>query len=1159
MKRIFEKVLSITLAAAMSLTLLPTAAFAAPAMDSSQNSANDNLLRIWYDEPATDWQTQALAIGNGYMGGMVFGGVKKDKVHINEKTVWKGGPTATNNYNYGNTNPTNTEEDLQKIKNDLNAIREKLDDKSEFVFGFDEASYESSGTSTKGEAMDWLNKLMGNLNGYDAPQDYADLFMTNNAIDESAVTNYIRDLDMRTGLATVSYDYDGVHYTREYFNSYPDNVLVVRLTADKGGKINFDANLTDKTGGSVSNTAEGDTITMKSKLRSNGLKVEAQLKVLPEGGSLTANGSSINVANANSATLVLACGTDYKMELPTFRGEDPHEAVTGRIGAAADKGYAALKEDHVADHSALFSRMELGFNEEIPQIPTDELIKKYRNMVDKNGGEVPTESEQRALEVICYQFGRYLTIAGSREGSLPTNLQGVWGEGGFAWGGDYHFNINVQMNYWPTMASNLAECQVPYNDYLNVLREAGRGAAAAAFGIKSEEGEENGWLVGCFSTPYMFASMGQKNNAAGWNPTGSAWALLNSYEYYLFSGDTEYLKNELYPSMKEVANFWNEALYWSDYQQRYVSGPSYSPENGPIVNGASYDQQFIWQHFENTIQAAEILGVDEDLVATWREKQSKLDPVIVGDSGQVKEWYEETTFGKAQAGDLEEIDIPQWRQSLGAGTSGQEPPHRHLSHLMALYPGNMISKDNPEYMDAAMVTLNERGLDATGWSKAHKLNLWARTGSSDEAFQIVQSAVGGGNSGFLTNLFSSHGGGNNYKDYPIFQIDGNFGYTAGVNEMLIQSQLGYVQFLPALPEAWNTGFVKGMVARGDFEIDMDWADGEANTFTVTSRNGGEFSGEYKNIANATITDAKGNPVEFTKNSDDRVTFNTEKDGVYTIALPQPKPADKSILSTVLAYAEAQYASDEFENVIDSVQQSFTAALENARTVNADSKASQEAVDSAWQTLMTEIHKLGFVRGDKSTLTQLVEISNSYYNNIDRYTPATAEPFVAALTAAQAVLDDGDAMQGDVAPVESALLDAMMNLRFKADKSVLEAVLAQANDVDLSTYSEAELAAFNAAKAAAEAVYNDVNAEQDAVNDAVSALQAAIIPVTEAPNDTTTPTDTDITTPDAPTQGDTTLTTGGGNAKTGEAAPIALAVAAVSLVGAALFISKKRNR
>ncbi|WP_242828400.1 glycosyl hydrolase family 95 catalytic domain-containing protein [Mediterraneibacter gnavus] len=526
--------------------------------------------------------------------------------------------------------------------------------------------------------------------------------------------------------------------------------------------------------------------------------------------------------------------------------------------------------------------MELGFNEEIPQIPTDELIQKYRNMVENNGGEVPTEAEQRALEVICYQFGRYLTIAGSREGGLPTNLQGVWGEGSFMWYGDYHFNINVQMNYWPTMASNLGECLIPYNDYLKVLAQAGRGAAASAFGIKSEPGEENGWLVGCFSTPYMFASMGQKNNAAGWNPIGSAWALLNSYEYYLYTGDISYLQ-ELYPSMREVANFWNEALYWSEYQQRYVSAPSYSPENGPIVNGASYDQQFIWQHFENTIQAAETLGVDADLVTQWKDKQSKLDPVLVGEDGQVKEWFEETHIGKAQAGNLPEIDIPQWRQSLGAESAGVQPPHRHLSHLMALYPCNIINKDNPEFMDAAIVSLNERGLDATGWSKAHKLNLWARTGHAEEAFKIVQSAVGGGNSGFLTNLFSSHGAGQDYKEKPIFQIDGNFGYTAGVNEMLLQSQLGYVQFLPALPEQWNTGFVDGIVARGNFEIDMRWTDGVADSFAVTSRNGGEFIGEYPNLSQYVVVDSKGNQVATQNLTNDKVSFQTQNGETYTIS------------------------------------------------------------------------------------------------------------------------------------------------------------------------------------------------------------------------------------------------------------------------------------
>ena len=846
---------------------------------------NENLLRLWYDKPANDWQTQALAIGNGYMGGLIFGGINRDKIHINEKTVWEGGPGGDTNYTYGITNPIRTKEDLQKIKEDLHAIREKLEDKSQYVFGFDENSYQASGTDTKGEAMDELNKLMGDLTGYEAPTDYANLYISNDQ-EPSKASNYVRDLDMRTALATVNYDYEGVHYTREYFNSYPDNIMAVRLSADAGGKISLKTNLENLIGGNAyANMIDGDTITMRDALPGNGLKVEAQLKVINEGGSLSVSESNgipaIRVSDADTVTLLFACGSDYKMELPTFRGEDPHAAVTKRIQAAAQKGYDALKADHVADHFALFSRMDLGFNEEIPQIPTDELIRKYRNMVENHCGEIPTPAEQRALEVMCYQFGRYLTIAGSREGALPTNLQGVWGEGAFTWYGDYHFNINVQMNYWPTMASNLAECMKPYNDYLNVLKEAGRDSAAASFGIKSEAGEENGWLVGCFSTPYMFSTMGQQDNAAGWNPIGSAWALLDSYEYYLYTEDTEYLK-ELYPSLREVANFWDKALYWSKNQQRFVSAPSYSPENGPIVNGASYDQQFIWQHFENTIHAAETLGVDADLITKWKEKQAQLDPVLVGADGQVKEWYEETHIGKAQAGALPEIDIPQWRQSLGAQSSGVQPPHRHLSHLMALYPCTLINKDNPEYMDAAIVSLNERGLDATGWSKAHKLNLWARTGHAKEAFQLVQSDVGGGNSGFLTNMLCSHGAGANYKESPIFQIDGNFGYTAGINEMLIQSQLGYIQFLPALPEEWNTGHVEGMVARGNFEIDMKWSDGKADRFDITSRNGGIFTGEYDGISAYTVTSSDGTNIETQIIADNKISFPTKAGETYTI-------------------------------------------------------------------------------------------------------------------------------------------------------------------------------------------------------------------------------------------------------------------------------------
>lgn len=842
----------------------------------------NNLLKIWYKQPAENWEDEALALGNGYMGALVFGGLRTEKIHINEKSVWKGGPRAQASYRYGATNPVDTEEDLGKIRADLDAIRKKLDDKSEHVFGFAGDSYHACETDTRGEPMNWLNRLMGDLTGYDAPQDYANIFFVQEALDEKQATNYVRDLDLRTGIATVQYDADGVHYTREMFTSYPDKVMAVRWSADRKGMLSTCVHLEDVTGGNESNTVQGDTIIMKSTLKDNGLQAESQLKVVAEGGTMAACDSAISVTKADQITFYYVCGTDYKMELPSFCGEHPHAALSACLTQVSLKGYESLKENHIRDHAALFSRLELGLGEEIPDIPTDELIRKYRNLAEHNGGCLPTEQEQRALEVICYQFGRYLTIAVSRVGALPANLQGVWGEGEFEWGGDYHFNINFQMNYWPTMAANLAECHIPYNEYLHVLQEAGREAAAAAFGIKSEEGEKNGWLVGCFSTPYMFTAMGQKNNAAGWNPIGSAWALLNAYDYYLYTGDREYLEADLYPSMKEVADFWSEALYWSDYQQRYVSAPSYSPENGPIANGVSYDQQFIWQHFENTIQSAKILGIDEDSIVKWREKQSKLNPILIGKDGQIKEWYEETRIGYAQAGELSEAPIPQWRQSLGAEQNGIQPPHRHLSHLMALYPCNMIHKEQTEYMDAAIVTLKERGLDATGWSKAHKLNLWARTGHAEEAFQIIQSAIGGGNSGFLTNLFSSHGGGKNYKEYPIFQIDGNFGYTAGVNEMLLQSQTGTMQLLPALPKEWKNGFIKGIVGRGNFVLDLQWTAGVLQNVDIVSLNGEKWIGEYNNLSQYKVFDVNGDEVAFETYTNNKIAFQTEKGGKYEI-------------------------------------------------------------------------------------------------------------------------------------------------------------------------------------------------------------------------------------------------------------------------------------
>ena len=366
-----RRILSLLLIVAMVVSLVPAALAAdvAALLAPTATEGNDNLLRLWYTKPATDWQTESLAIGNGYMGALVFGGIANDRIHINEKSVWNGGPSNSSykKYNYGNTNPTETEEDLKKITDKLDYIRKKLDDKSQYVFGYDEATYGLSGTNTTGPAMNDLSYLMGDLNGYSAPVDYADIQLDFSAsgLTDSAVTNYVRDLDLRTALATVNYDYDGVHYAREYFNSYPDNVLVTRLEASQNGMITFSAKLAyaDKWSFSnVSNTATGDTITMRGAI-SNGLMTEAQLKVVNEGGTILANSDgSISVTGADAVTLILACGTDYKMELPTFRGEDPHEAVSKRVVDAAKKGYEAVKKDHVADHSKLFSRMELSFN-----------------------------------------------------------------------------------------------------------------------------------------------------------------------------------------------------------------------------------------------------------------------------------------------------------------------------------------------------------------------------------------------------------------------------------------------------------------------------------------------------------------------------------------------------------------------------------------------------------------------------------------------------------------------------------------------------------------------------------------------------------------------------------------------------------------------------
>lgn len=839
----------------------------------SQDYDKDNDLRLWYTAPASivltnsnrSWQYETLPIGNGYMGNLIFGGISKERVHINEKTMWSGGPgsASTPNYNGGNRASFDAA--------NLAEFREKLADKSKEVFGL------KWGAGQQNNPYLW--KMFGDLKGLGKYQDFGDIYLdfAPSGIADNQASNYVRDLDLKTAIASVSFDYNGTSYKREYFTSYPDNVTVMKLSASKPASLSFNTSIASAQSSSLRTiSAEDHTITLQGRIADNNLKYEGQLKVMNVGGTLAAQSDgTIQVRDADSVVILLATGTDYKNDYPTYRGADPHEAVTSHLQSASAKTYEELLNRHLTDYQSIFSRVSLNLNHSASNVPTDVLLENY-----KNGDHNP------ALEVLAFQMGRYLSIAGSRAGSLPTNLVGMWliGDSSALWNADYHFNVNVQMNYWPAFSTNMAETAIPFVEYVDSLREPGRVTAEVSAGVKSEPGEENGFLVHTQNNPFGMTAPGGSQEY-GWNVTGAAWALQNVYDYYRYTGDVDYLKRKIYPMMKEQAKFWQSFLIWSEEQQRMVVSPSISPEQGPTAQGTTYDQSLVWQLFKETIEAAEVLGVDADLRAEWEKLQNQLDPILIGDIGQVKEWYEETTPGKAKAPGLAEINIPNWQ----AGFAG---PHRHSSHLIGLFPGNLISKDTPEYMAAAMVSLQERGFQATGWSKAHKINMWARTMDSENTYSLIQSMLKGGNAGLLPNLLDSHGGGTNNTQYPIFQIDGNFGLTSGIAEVLLQSQLGYVQLLPTLPEAWSKGSVKGLMARGNFEVDMEWDNGRILEASVTSKIGNPLQINYPNISGMVVTASDGTVVPFEIIDDDMIRLNTVKNETYTI-----KNADSSMTAT----------------------------------------------------------------------------------------------------------------------------------------------------------------------------------------------------------------------------------------------------------------------